>query len=122
VRFLADENIPRAVVSALVEQGHDVAAIGDIDRGAGDAQIIARAEREGRVLLTFDKDFGEFAFRTTLSPSCGIVLLRFVPRDPDDAVSVVLAALAMRADWRGRFAVVERDRLRVRRLPSTRRA
>ncbi len=118
MRFLADENIPRAVAQALIKQGHDVTTISDVERGAGDHRIVARAEREARVLLTFDKDFGEIAFRSARSPNCGIILLRFVPRDPEDAVAVVATAIAMRDDWTDQFAVVERDRLRVRRLRS----
>jgi predicted nuclease of predicted toxin-antitoxin system len=116
VRFLADANIPRAVVQALAKRGHDVTTIGDVDRGAGDHQIVARAAREGRVLLAFDKDFGAIAFRSVRSPTCGVISLRFVPRDPEEAVAVVAAAIAMRDDWTGQFAVVERDRLRGRRL------
>jgi predicted nuclease of predicted toxin-antitoxin system len=50
VRFLADENIPRALVQALAKQGHDITTIGDVDGGASDHRILARAEREGRVL------------------------------------------------------------------------
>ena len=50
MRFLADENIPRAVIAALAAQhGHDVSAIGEVERGANDRQIVARAEREGRI-------------------------------------------------------------------------
>jgi predicted nuclease of predicted toxin-antitoxin system len=120
VRLLADENIPRAVIAALARQGHDISAIGELERGANDRQIVARAEREGRILLTFDKDFGDIAFGSGLPPTCGIILFRFTPRDPDDAVAVILTAIALRQDWAGRFAVVERDRLRVRRLRSLR--
>ncbi|MHB8565620.1 MAG: DUF5615 family PIN-like protein [Nitrososphaerales archaeon] len=36
----------------------------------------SRASRQGRVLVTFDKDFGELAFRYKKA-SKGIVLLRF---------------------------------------------
>jgi predicted nuclease of predicted toxin-antitoxin system len=57
VRLLADENIPRAAIAALAQQGHDISAIGEVERGANDRQIVARAEREGRILLTFDKDW-----------------------------------------------------------------
>lgn len=95
-----------------------MSAISDVERGAGDHQIVARAEREGRILLTFDKDFGDIAFRSGLPPTCGIILLRFTPRDPDDAVAVILTTIALREDWVRQFAVVERDRLRVRRLRS----
>lgn len=111
MRFLADENIPRAVIGALADLGHDVASV---RRGAADRRIVARAERERRVLLPFDKDFGDIAFGAGSAPRCGIILLRFVPRDPEDAVSVVLAAIASRDTWDAHFAVVERDHLRVR--------
>jgi predicted nuclease of predicted toxin-antitoxin system len=118
VRFLADENIPRAVVDALSKRGHDVAMISEVNRGAEDHRIVALAEGDRRTLLTFDKDFGEIAFRSTRLRNCGVILLRFVPRDPADAVAVVVTAIAMRDDWSGQFAVVERDRVRVRQLES----
>jgi predicted nuclease of predicted toxin-antitoxin system len=117
MRLLADENIPRTVIEALARRGHDVRSVVDLGRGASDPQIILSAQRERRIILTFDKDFGGLAFRAGRRSSGGIILLRFVPRDPEDAAAVVMAALSSRADWDGHFAVVERDRIRMRRLP-----
>lgn len=59
MRFLADENLPRAVVAALVDAGHDVVWIGATAAGIEDAEIMALADREHRIVLTLDKDFGE---------------------------------------------------------------
>ena len=69
MRFLADENCPRAAVAALEVAGHDVAWVRLAAPGA-DADVLAAAARKGRVLLTFDKDFGELAARSALPPGC----------------------------------------------------
>jgi predicted nuclease of predicted toxin-antitoxin system len=37
--------------------------------------VLAWAAREERILLTFDKDFGELARKSNLPPTCGVVLL-----------------------------------------------
>ena len=58
-QFLADENVPRAVVSALRDAGVDVAWIAESHTGADDEQVLTLAVSNGRVLVTFDKDFGE---------------------------------------------------------------
>ena len=58
MRFLADESCDFAVVRALREAGHDVAAITEISPRATDEAVIERAAREERMLLTEDKDFG----------------------------------------------------------------
>lgn len=44
-----------------------------------------------RVLLTFDKDFGEIVFRRGLSAASGVVLFRITPESPDDAAALALA-------------------------------
>ncbi|MGH8644726.1 MAG: DUF5615 family PIN-like protein [Gammaproteobacteria bacterium] len=44
--------------------------------------MLARAVRENRILLTFDKDFGEIAWGAGLPASCGIVLFRFPMPSP----------------------------------------
>lgn len=43
--------------------------------------MLARAVLGRRVLLTFDKDFGELAWRRGLPADCGIVLFRAVMPD-----------------------------------------
>jgi predicted nuclease of predicted toxin-antitoxin system len=62
VYFLADENYPFDAVRHLREAGHDVAAIvRDLSR-ASDEEILERAVREGRVVLTFDRDYGRLLY------------------------------------------------------------
>jgi predicted nuclease of predicted toxin-antitoxin system len=118
-RLLADANVPAAVVAALREQGHDVAWILEDAPGSPDFEVLARAQRESRVAVTFDKDFGELAFRRGLAASVGVVLFRITLPSPDHAVRVAVAAFASRTDWAGQFAVVEDDRIRLRALPGS---
>ena len=61
MRFLTDETFPGAAVDALVRAGHDVVWIGMIAPGMPDTEVFQWAARESRIILTFDKDFGEIA-------------------------------------------------------------
>ena len=85
MRFLANENIARSVVTGLRDAGHDVLSVKESMRGQDDKTILARAAAEARTLVTFDKDFGELAFRARLPVSCGVVLYRITQsgRTPD---------------------------------------
>jgi hypothetical protein len=74
MRFLANENFPGAAVKALVAAGHDVVWVRIAAPGTTDPDVLAWAAREERILLTFDKDFGELArdrrCRVPLVSSC----------------------------------------------------
>ena len=48
-------------ISTLTTAGHDVVWVGDWSEDPGDAEILALAHAQGRVLVTLDKDFGELA-------------------------------------------------------------
>lgn len=116
MRFLANENFPGAAVAALREAGHEVAWVRAESPGMPDAEVLTWAPRDGRILLTFDKDFGELAGRTDLPPECGIVLFR-TPMPPATEVGARLAELVgSRSDWAGKFSVVEPGRIRMRQL------
>jgi len=91
MRFLANENLPRAAVEGLRAAGHDVAWIRIEAPGASDEQVLARSRDEARVLITLDKDFGELVLRRGLGASQGVVLLRLPLASPDD--------FAARAVW-----------------------
>ncbi len=116
MRFLAHENFPRAAVAALQAAGHDVVWIRIDAPGATDRDVLAWAEREGRILLTFDRDFGELARGAALPPTCGVVLVR-MPMPKSNEVGERLGALiCARDDWAGCFSVVEPGRVRMRSL------
>jgi predicted nuclease of predicted toxin-antitoxin system len=73
-----------------------------------DKDILAWAEREARVPLTFDKDFGELAWHFGLPASSGVVLFR-LPMPAAAEVGAVLAArIGERTDWAGHFRSLNR--------------
>ena len=76
MRFLANKNFPGTAVTALIAAGHDVVWVRDAAPGVSDADVLAWATRDERILLTFDKDFGELAGASALPSTCGIMLFR----------------------------------------------
>jgi len=118
LRLLANENVPLAVVGALRARGHDVSSVGEDAPGSTDPAILRQATDEARLLLTFDKDFGELAVRARLPAASGIVLLRMPPLPPSVLSETVAEALESRDDWTGHLAVVEPGRIRMSRLPA----
>ena len=112
MRYLADENMPGPAVRMLRESGLDVAWIRDDEPGLSDEGVLARSQSEDRVLITFDKDFGELARRHGLPASCGVVLFRIQTRNPVEAAEQVLKILTSRQDWPGHFSVVSATGIR----------
>ena len=85
MKFLADENFPRAALETLRKAGWDVVSIAESCPDISDDEVIFVCADQERVLLTFDKDFGELVFRRGLSAASGVVLFRITPESPDDA-------------------------------------
>src|ERR1700740_609799 len=76
MRLLANENFPGAAVTRLRSDGHDILWVSTAAPGASDPDVLSWAAREGRILLTFDKDFGELARAAAMPARCGIILFR----------------------------------------------
>ncbi len=117
MRLLANENFPGAAVDALRARGHDVAWMRTDAPGSNDIHVLDRAQRENRLVVTFDKDFGELAFRSRLPAIHGIVLFRISTPSSAHVARVAVATLESRTDWGGHFAVIEDDRIRMTPLP-----
>ena len=86
--------------------------------GSSDLEILERAQRENRIVLTFDKDFGELAFRSGLPALSGIILFRISAPSAAYVARAAATALESRTDWAGYFAVVEDRRIRMTPLPA----
>ncbi len=68
-------------------------------------------------MITFDKDFGELAFRYGLPATCGVVLFRISTPSAAYIAHVAEAAFNQREDWAGHFSVIEDTQIRMTPLP-----
>ena len=59
LKFIADVNVEKAVVDFLRAEGYDVKWIADFDCTMRDENLLKLANKERRILITNDKDFGE---------------------------------------------------------------
>lgn len=116
VRLLADECISRSLVAAIRDAGHDVAWITEVESGAPDKAVLARAFNEGRILLTEDRDFGEMTVRSG-HRSHGVILMALWSMPSEDRAARIVQALNVLAGMpANQFVVIEPQRLRCRSL------
>jgi predicted nuclease of predicted toxin-antitoxin system len=78
MKVLLDTCVWGGSLRELATQGYDVLWAGDWPSDPGDEEILARAHRESRTLVTLDKDFGDLAIIRGM-PHCGIVRLVDIP-------------------------------------------
>jgi predicted nuclease of predicted toxin-antitoxin system len=77
MRWLANENFPRASVVRLRAANEDVAYVVEDARAIADTEVMEWARREQRIILTFDRDYGELIYRRGLA--CAIWYYLFPP-------------------------------------------
>ncbi|RUR72971.1 DUF5615 family PIN-like protein [Chlorogloeopsis fritschii PCC 9212] len=118
MRFLANENFPRKSVIYLRTAGYDVAYGSEDAPGAEDAEVLARAVREKRVILTFDRDYGELIYRMRMPVPVGVVYFRYFPASPEEPAVELLRILSIEGlSLEGNFTVIETTHIRQRSLP-----
>jgi predicted nuclease of predicted toxin-antitoxin system len=119
VRFLVDECLPTRMAALLRVAGHDCVHVYELGLGGQpDEQVMALADRESRILISADTDFGELlAVAPVLAPS--VILLRRTDKGADSLATVVIANLGQIADDlnAGALVVISDTRIRARRLP-----
>ena len=93
-------------------------AISESWPGASDRDVLERARREARIVLTFDRDYGELIYLRGLPAPLGLVHLRFTPLSPGHVADVFTGLEAIAGlTLVGRYTVIDQERLRQRPLP-----
>lgn len=113
MKILLDTCVWFGLRTNLLAAGYDVVWTGDWPQDPGDEEILATAYREGRILVTLDKDFGELAI-VRGSPHCGI--LRLVNLSTKEQLIVCLRVLQVYGDelTLGAIVTAELGRVRIR--------
>ncbi len=113
--FLADESCDYSVVRALREVGYSVKAIVEISPSVPDDVVLKLAVAENRVLITEDKDFGEWIFAHQHSMT-GVLFVRYPASLRSSMVASVVDLIREHAtELDGSFTVLEPGRARIRR-------
>jgi hypothetical protein len=116
MRFKLDENLSRSVAELFRVRGHDVMTVRDQQlEGASDEKVFEVSVREGRALVTLDRDLGQ-VLRFPPIASAGIIVIdpgsRASHRGLLERTRELLAMVEMRSPDRALW-IVEPGRVRV---------
>lgn len=120
MRFLVANNPSVELPDALIRLDHDAVQVRDLGLNrASDADVMDFAQRERRVVISADRDFGSLLAELKATQPTVFHLRGRLPRDPERLASLLdpnLPQLEPRLS-EGFIAVIEPGRIRVRPLP-----
>jgi predicted nuclease of predicted toxin-antitoxin system len=111
-QFIADENIPKETVDLLKKQGVDIVSITKFASGLSDQEVLNLANENGRIVITFDKDFGQLIFKEKRKTK-GLILLRFAPKTPQQIAKRIQQVLTISINMENSVITVKKDSIRV---------
>jgi predicted nuclease of predicted toxin-antitoxin system len=118
LKFVVDEDMPRSTSKVLIEMGFEVLDVRDCGlRGKSDEDVFRHAQKQGAVILTGDKGFGNL-LRFPLGSHSGIIIVHF-PNELSTSelnrwISDSLDNLT-KEDIEGNLIILEPGKIRVRR-------
>ena len=113
--ILADENVPFEITKSLRGEGFEVASIYETARGISDEQVIELALKFDFILLTEDKDFGEWVFAHH-AKGLSVLFLRYSVEELPDITQALIYLLKSQTLQRPFFATVTTKKIRIRQL------
>ena len=117
MKLLLNENIPSAGVQLLRDEEFDIVSVGEDFKGISDREVIELAILEERIIVTFDRDYGELIFRYGYKPTAGVVYLRLQQFRPDEPGRYLAALLTSdNIDFSSALTVVDDDSIRQRKF------
>lgn len=119
MKFLFDAALSPESAKFARSRGADAVHVQDLDMlRAADSQILERAARDGRILVTLDLDFPRIIALTDAMTISGIVILRIRPATRNAVAGAIERVLQLPPKtFVNAVVVVEPERIRVRPLP-----
>ena len=108
LRLLLDQMLDQEVAQALADLDHDALRVSDVGlASAADDVILQRAIADGRLLVTLDGHFGDWAI-LPLSAHSGVIRVKASPTTTRNILAVLLPFLDKTADrdFRNQLVIV----------------
>ncbi len=119
MKLLLDQGLPRGAVGTLRGSGFETVHASEVGMAAAaDADILAYARREGRVIVTLDADFHAL-LATSNASSPSVVRIRIESLRADALAAMLVQVIAMCAAdlTAGAMVSVDERGVRIRALP-----
>jgi predicted nuclease of predicted toxin-antitoxin system len=113
-QFLLDQMLDAEVADSLIKSGADVVRVSEIGMArSDDHDILAKAISMGRVLLTLDEHFGDWAV-LPLQNHAGVIRVKADPATTDNILAVLMPFLRQFVDksFENTLAIVSMNRVR----------
>jgi predicted nuclease of predicted toxin-antitoxin system len=113
--IIADESVNGFLVRGLRENGFDIYWILEKNSGIPDEEVIVITEQQGEILITEDKDFGEWVFAHNIK-TISIAFLRYDKSDFDQILRSLIQVLKNfdMSDTQNYFITINKNKIRKR--------
>jgi predicted nuclease of predicted toxin-antitoxin system len=112
--ILADENIDHSLIATIRTLGIEVYSIYEQQRGTLDDSIIELSRNPPSIILTEDKDFGEWVFAHNIR-DISVILLRYHFQDTEQIREILVKILSESFDdLFGKFTTITPNKIRIR--------
>ena len=112
--ILADENIDHSIIESIRQASIDVYSIYEQQRGIDDAAIIEFSRTPPRIILTEDKDFGEWVFAHHIK-GISVLLIRYHYRETENIKLILLKLLTQNiTHLTGNFTTLTTQKIRTK--------
>ncbi len=114
LKLLFDVGVSKKAEIHFKELGFDVLSVRDVDARMKDVDILELANKESRLIITMDKDFGELVFNSK-KPHNGVLLLRMEDSNWKQKIDVLTEIFSKHSkDIIGKFSVYQDKKIRIR--------
>ena len=114
--IVADENISNSIINSLKSADYNVISIKTDYSGYKDSEIIKIAIEHNAIIITEDRDFGEWIF-SHKSKSSGVIYLRYEFKDKKKIIEILLSVLEKYSESLfNKFTVITPYKIRIREL------
>lgn len=115
IKFLVDESVEYRIAQILRDFGHNVTSISELSPSISDKQVLQKAYRETRILITNDTGFGRLIFKEK-QRAHGVILIRLPEATIEEKSFRLQQVLDRYPDFSQIFVTITAKRIRKRQL------
>lgn len=117
IKFSANENVPLAAIEKLQDENFDIISVSADFPSIKDGAVISFALTEKRIIITFDRDYGELIFKRELNAPAGVIYFRIQNFQPEEPAEILINLLSSQnIIFDGFFTVISEKNIRQRKL------